>query len=137
MIQTKFPFKCIEYQVVELDWLNMKKAMLHLVEGEILIRKKIEWNYEQMRKYLHGPCTKFMIQQFANIGVAFTVAGMHKWLRDEFLSGIPKEFGGKVIPNPVSSESIGREGYVEWLNSINKWCMDNFRCELPPAEKVE
>ena len=137
MYRTKFQFKCSEHQVIDMAWTEFKHAMLKTGEGEILVRKKIDWDYAQMRKYLHGPVTKFMIEQFAGIGTAFTTAGMHKWLRDEFLPGIPKTVGGKLIPQPVSSESIGRDGYTTWLKNINNWCKDNFNCELPAIEEVE
>lgn len=137
MKQNRFPFKCYENHVIDMDWTPVKKLMFEFGEGEMVIRKKIEWDYEQMRKYLHGPVTKFMIQQFAGQGTSFSTTGMHKWLRDEFLPGTPKEVGGKLIPQPVSSENIGRDGYVLWLNGINEWAMDNFGCGIPPAEQVE
>jgi len=138
MIQTKFSFKSEAYHIVDVDWIGLKKAMLQIKNGEVLVRKRIEWDYDQMRKYLHGPVTKFMIEQFkSNCGIVYTNAGMHRWLRDEFLPGTPKEIGGKLVPNPVSSESIGRDGYVEWLNNINHWCMDTWQVQLPPPEKVE
>ena len=111
--------------------------MFEFGEGEIVIRKKIKWDTAQMRKYVHGPITVFMIEQFAVLGVAYSRTGMHKWLRDEFLPGTPKEIGGKLIPQPVSSENLGEVGYCKWINDINEWAMDNFGCGIPPAEKVE
>lgn len=137
MNQTVFPFKSLENNCFDTDWTSIKKRMIEFRDGEIIIRKKIKWDYDQMRKYLHGPVSKFMIVQFAGQGTAFSMTGMHKWLRDEFLPGIPKEIGGKLIPQPVSSETIGRDGYVLWLNRINEWAMDNFGCGIPPAEQVE
>lgn len=133
----KFGYEIVSRQIINLDWDRLKEVMKTHRHGEIVVRDKIEWNYDQMRKFLHGPVTEFMIAMFKqHNGMVFTNKEMHKWLRDSFLPGEPEEVAGKLIPQPVSSETIGKAGYIKWLKDINEWCQDAWQCDLPPAEEV-
>ncbi len=134
----KFGYEVVSRQIINFDYDRLKEAMMLHRYGEVLVRDKIEWDYDQMRKFLHGPVTDFMIAMFKqHNGMVFRKLEMHKWLRDGFLPGAPKEVAGKLIAQPVSSETIGKEGYIKWLKNINDWCMDAWQCDLPPAESVE
>ncbi len=138
MKRNKWQYTTISRTVQGFNWDEFKLAMLDFEEGEVLLRKKIEWDVEAMRGYVHGPIAEFVIAMFKqHTGMVFTLKQMHKWLRDEFLPGIPKYVAGHSVPNPVSSESLGFDGYHKWINDIDDFCQDAFKCGIPPAEKVE
>ncbi len=138
MKRNKWQYKTVNRTVQDMDWDEFKLAMLDFEEGEILLRKKIEWDVEQMRNFVHGPITNFMIAMFKQQNrMTFTVKEMHRWLRESFLPGTSKEVGGVLIPQPVSSELLGYDGYHQWINNMNDWCQDAWQCDLPPAEQVE
>ncbi len=134
----KFGYEVVSRQIINFDYDRLKEAMMAHRHGEVLVRDKIEWDIKAMRGFIHGAVTEFMIAMFKQQnGIVFTIKGMHKWLRDEFLPGTPKEVAGCLIPQPVSSELIGETAYHKWLSDINDWCMDAWQCDLPPAESVE
>ena len=138
MKRTKFQYKTFRKTIIEIDWAELKLAMAEHENGEVLVREQMEWNVEQMRKYLHGPATKFFIAMFKqHNGIVFTTPEMHRWLRDAFLDGKWKKVGSKTVYCPISSESLGRKGYHKWIKDMNEYCMDAWQCELPPAEQVE
>lgn len=138
MNRTKFQYLTIDGRV-EKDWSyeDFMLAMTQFKEGEIVLRERPRWGVDQMRKYLHGPATKFIISQFKDIGYVVSTQWVHNFIRDEFLDKTTKEVGGKIISVPVSSESIGRDRYIQWTRDINDWCIAAFGVGLPPAEKVE
>jgi hypothetical protein len=138
MQRTKFKYKAVQGKVVA-DWTtaDLKESMLAIPNGEIIIREQIEWGVDQMRSYLHGPATKFIVSQFKDKGIVVTDKWVHNFLRDEFLPVDTKQLGKKNVRIPVSSESIGRKAYIQWLNEINDWCKDAFGVALPPPEQVE
>ena len=139
MIRNKFKGQYVG-GMLQADWNfdDLKMTMRELGSFELVARKPIEWNVDQMRKFVHGPVTKFMIQQHKNRGEVYTIPQMHQKLRDDFLPYEEvKTSTNRIIVRPVSSESIGRDGYKQWLTDINDFCMAELNCELPTADEIE
>jgi hypothetical protein len=139
MYRNKFRYEISDSGQIIRDWSteDLEVSMRQEKSGEILIREQIEWTTDQMRKYLHGPCTKFIIECLKEKGLVMTTNGVHEFLRTEFLPKTAKAVGGKNMILTVSSESIGRKQYIKWINDIDSWCIQSFGIGLPPAEKVE
>ncbi len=138
----KFRFKIILGIITMAEEvLELRKKYIASLDGnkdyEMIIREVPEWDVEAMRNYVHGPLTDFMIAMMKlKSGVAMSRPQMHKWLRDEFLPGTPKIVGGKTIPHPVSSESIGRKGYNFWIRNIDHWCQDTWQSQIPTDQEI-
>ena len=139
MNRNKFKYVVTDTGQIIKDWTidELELSMRNEKRGEILVREEIEWTVDQMRRYLHGPCTKFIVEMFKDRGDVYTDKEIHSFIRDQFLPVSTKEVSGKILRKPVSSESIGRKRYIQWINDVNDWCIKEFGMGLPPAEKVE
>ncbi len=138
MKQNKWQYQTVNKVIVGLDWTQVKYAMMEHERGEILIRKEIDWDTHQMRKYFHGPVRAFVLEELRKTGHLTTA----DQLKDDFkLMYGPKlsrkNLSGQTVEEPKSTGDYTFDDYVNFLNSINLWCVQNLNCELPPAEKVE
>ncbi len=138
MKQSKWQFQTVNRVIIGLDWTQLKCAMMEYERGEILIRKEISWDTDQMRKFFHGPVRAFILEELRKTGLLMT-AGQ---LKDDFkLMYGPKvsrkNLSGQMVEEPKSTSDYTFDDYLEFLNSINLWCVQNLGFEYPPAEKVE
>lgn len=138
MKRTKFKYQTVEGETVGLDWAEFGIALTQYKRGEIIIRKEINWDVAQMRKYFHGPVRAFILEELRKKPFLTTV----EQLKYDFkLMYGPKfsrvSISGKTIEEPKSTADYTFDEYLAFLNRINEWCMENLHCELPPAEQVE
>ncbi len=100
-------------------------------EMELLVRKKIRWDIEKMRKFFEGPVCKFVVNLYAERGIAYGKGVMREALKAKFI-GFDKT---GVIP--ISSTTLDFDGFKEFLVAINNWCLDEFGCPLPEADSTD
>ena len=132
MLRNKFRFQTIS-NVIQIDWDELKMSMREFDDGEIIVRKRIEWNTDQMRNYLHGPVLNFLRCQLRELGIVFTKEECKTWVKGEFLD--KGEVNGVTFLK--STASLCRDEYTQLLKDINEFCMDRFGCGLPEPDKVD
>ena len=122
------------------QWLDKGKLQDYIKclkdgEYEVIIRPKIKWDVDKMRRFLHGPVIDFLITQFKQQGNVFTKPQLKEWIKSEFG---PTQRSGRVSM-PMSTSEWNFETYKGVLNDVNDWCMDaeTFGCELPAADDIE
>ena len=137
MKRNKWQYQTINRVVVGMDWDEFKLRMLDYPEGEILLRKKIDWDVTQMRKYFYGPVLEFVEAQERGRGMSTGKQELKS--RFKVVYGPYETFGlgKKVFNGPKSTGDYTFDEYVKFLNDIDAFCMDNYGCGIPPAEKVE
>lgn len=137
MKRNKWQYKTVSRTVQDFNWDEFKLAMLDYEEGEVLLRKKIDWDVTQMRKYFHGPVLVFVEVQERQRGVS---KGKQE-LKSQFkiIYGPYEDFalGGKMYSGPKSTADYTFDEYVKFLNDIDAFCMEHYGCGIPPAEQVE
>lgn len=134
----KFQFTVCSTQIVDMDWsrFNTVRASLPDGEYELVMRKQISWDTDQMRKYFHGPALGFIVDQFRKLGTSVSKAQAKEYLKSEF--GPDDEVNHPGIPNiPRSMSGYDFETWKLFLTNVNAWCVECFNCELPPAEQVD
>lgn len=136
MYNHKFPFKIIYGRMVEYDRERFAQVVRGLKDGEyeMVLRKKIKWDTNQMRKYFHKVVLDFVVEQFKQTGNIYS--------RDEIKQFLKERFGKRkmVTENwniPCSTADYDFATYTKFINDINDWCIECFQCELPPAEQVD
>ncbi len=137
MKRNKWQYRTVSRTVQDFDWDEFKLAMLDYEEGEVLLRKKIEWDVTQMRKYFHGPVLAFVEAQDRQQGSSRSKQEIKELLKELYAEPEEVNFGQRVIYRPRSTASFTYDEYVKFLNDIDAFCMDNYGCGIPPAEKVE
>ena len=139
MRRNKFSYKCEKGAIFDLDWNDVKASMVQWEEGELIIRKKISWDTDQMRKYFHGPVLKFVVEQLKGCGHTYGKDEVKQYLKERFggKQEVSSSVTGKVFRIPASTAEYDFKKYTDFLNDINAWCIECFLCELPPAEQVE
>ena len=116
-----------------INWMSVSAWMEYQDEGddlEIIIRKKIDWNVEQMRKYFEGPCVDFVKGMMANDGNAYSKPEVREWLKRKFVG---LDANGFLI----STTTLPRDKFHSLLNDINNFCMDKWGCGLPSPDRVD
>ena len=116
-----------------MDWDELKVSMRQFSDGEIIVREKIEWNTENMRKFLHGPVIRFLREQFKEKGTIKSKDDVKNWVKDEFLERV-RENGFSFL-RPTAS--LSRAEYIVLLKDIDAWCQEWFGCGIPEPEKIE
>lgn len=138
MRRNKFKYQTVNKVIVGLNWAQFKEAMMAFPRGEIIIRKEINWDVAQMRKFFHGPVRAFILEELRKKGFITTA----DQLKDDFKLMYGPKFSrvsvsGKTIQEPKSMADYDFDEYFAILNRIKEWCQVNLQCELPPAEEVE
>jgi hypothetical protein len=87
-----------------------------------------------MRRFFEGPVVSFVREMYAERGVAEGKGEIREALKAKFLGWEEDKFGLRV---PISTISLDREGWKDFLQQINDWCMDEFQCGLPEPDSVE
>ncbi len=137
MKRNKWQYKTVARTVQDFDWDEFQLAMLDFEEGEILLRKKIEWDVTQMRKYFHGPILKFMEAQERQRGSSKGKEEIKSDLKQIYGPREDRMLGKKVVSGIKSTSEYTFDEYVKFINDIDAFCMENYGCGIPPAEKVE
>ncbi len=119
----------------EFDFLRYGQTLKSLPDGdyELIIRKAIKWDTDKMRKYFHGPVLAFIQEQFKILGTVFGKDEIKLYLKSAF--GPTKIVFGRNMP--MSTAEYDFETYKKFLVDINDWCIECFKCELPPSDEVE
>lgn len=137
MKRNKWQYKTVAGTVQDMDFEEFKLAMLDYAEGEILLRKKIEWDVTQMRKYFHKVVLAFVEAQERQRGSSKGKQEIKADLKQVYgVYGDTVMFGRKVTA-PKSTANYTFAEYTKFLNDIDAFCMDNYGCGIPPAEKVD
>lgn len=143
MIRNKFRYKVVNGAIYEFDWAALKLSMAQFEEGEIIVRKKIDWDTDQMRRYFHGPVLRFIQEQFKGVGYIFS--------KDQIKENLKMDFGPKMYIDetmyekafrnsagvPKSTAEYDFDTYRDLLKDIDAWCIDCFQSGLPEPEQVE
>ncbi len=131
----KLPFKMSNHQTLEFDQIGFLEIKSSLPDGEyeMIIRPKMRWDTDQMRKYFHGPVLGFVVDQFKVLGHVYTKEDIKQYLKMSF--GKTEIVCGNAMPKSMSEYDF--KTYTKFLNDINDWCIDIFECELPCAEQIE
>ena len=137
MKRNKWQYQTVHRTVQGFDWDEFKLAMLDFEEGEVLLRKKIEWDVTQMRKYFHGPVLAFVEAQERQQGSSKGKEEIKSHLKIIFGPYEDYMFAGKLVNGPKSTANYTFAEYTKFLNDIDAFCMDNYGCGIPPAEQVE
>jgi len=134
MIRNKFKGKYIG-GILQADWNfdDLKLTMREYDEFEVIIRKPIDWNVDNMRKFFHGPVIDFLRSQLRNFGIVLTKDECKVWVKEQFLDR--QEQNG--ISFLRSTAALNRDEYKTLLKDINEFCMDRFGCGLPEADKID
>jgi len=101
-------------------------------EMELVIRKRVNWDVSRMRKFFEGPVCNFVRECYSDRGVAAGKGAIREMLKQIFL-GTTEEEG---LPLAVSTTTLDFDGWKDFLNNINDWCIDKFDVSLPPADNV-
>ena len=137
MKRNKWQYRTVNRTVQDMDWDEFKLAMLDYEEGEILLRKKICWNTAQMRKYFHGPVLAFVEAQERGRGLSDGQKVIKRKLKQIYGPSETRCLADKLITSLKSTGDYTFDEYTKFLNDIDAFCMDNYGCGIPPAEKVE
>jgi len=138
MNQNKWQYQTVNKVIVGLDWTQVKYAMMEHERGEILVRKEIDWDVGQMRKFFHGPVRAFILEELRKLGNLTTVDQLKADFKLMYGPKLTrKNLSGQTIEEPKSTSDYTFDDYLDFMNSINLWCVQNLGFEFPPAEKVE
>jgi hypothetical protein len=120
-----------------LDGGKIKQYADTLPDGdyEIIIRSKIKWDVDKMRKFLHGPVIEHCVKEFKRQGCVYTKPQIKEWIKSEF--GPLSASNGSAVVIPMSTSEWSFETYKNVLQDINDWSIESFGCELPAADEVE
>jgi len=135
----KFPMTIFKGQVTKFDLARYQSTRKLLADGEweILIRRKISWDTDQMRKYFHGPVLEMVRDCERAQGRSTSKEQIKIELKTLYGPVEDKVIGTKTIKVLKSTGDYTRAEYKEFLKDINAFCVENYQCELPPAEQVE
>lgn len=147
----KFPFK-IQHKIAiwecldEIDQAKLTAYLDSFKEGqdmELIIRKKIDWNATQMKRYFEGPVVNFVQELYAQQGKAIGEGLVREGLLGMFLGwSKTNEFGVKHVLSRTELDApkdgkTPRERWIKFLKDIDAWCMDEFGCSLPSADNAD
>lgn len=133
----------------KLGAINLGKLMTFLAslkdgeKMELIIRKKVSWDTEQMKKFFEGPVVDFVQAQYADKGMAFSTSAVREGLLGKFLGWTEvNAFGQRyalsrtTLDEPKSGKS-SRERWIKFLKDIDNSCMDTFGYGLPSADDTD
>jgi hypothetical protein len=119
---------------------RMTKATRGAKDGpyELLLREEVKWDTTQMRKYYHGPCLKFLVEQFKHLGHVISKDEAKQWVKTRFGPTKDIELGvGSTVTVPKSTAEWDFKTYKGVLRGLDEWCMNYLSCNLPTAEEIE
>ncbi len=126
----------IQGRLKNLDWKRLD-AYLDTIKPdekmELIIRKEISWDTSRMRRFFEGPVCQFVADRFGDVGISRGKGDIREALKLKFL-GYTEEYG---IKTPMSTTSLTRPKWIEFLRAINEHCMDEFGCSLPEADETD
>ena len=105
---------------------------------ELLIKEIRGGKSGSQRNYLWGVVYKFIADE-----VGMQLDDVHDWMRDKFLRLTDEEIINKIptlasikdLPTIVrSTESLSKEEYAFYTDSICKWAYDFLNCLIPEAK---
>ncbi len=142
MKQNKWQYQTVDGVFLDenkpFDFAALKAAMRQHERGELLLRKEINWDTDQMRKFFHGPVRKFILEERRKQGNLMTADQLKDDLKQMYGPKVSrKNLSGMMVEEPKSTGDYTFDDYVDFLNSINLWCIEELGYEFPPAEKVE
>lgn len=119
---------------------RMRSVVDTLPDGdyEWILREKPTWDVDKMRRFLHGPVLKFLVEQFKALGHVISKDEAKHWVKERF--GPTKEVklgAGSTLTVPKSTSEWDFETYKGVLKNLNEWCANYMNCELPTAEEIE
>ncbi|KKK66188.1 hypothetical protein LCGC14_2966600 [marine sediment metagenome] len=135
----KFPLTIFKGQVTKFDHDRYLRTRKGLPDGEweVLIRKAIKWDTDQMRKYFHGPVLEFVEGCERNQGRSTSKAQLKIDIKTLYGPMEDAIVGTKKIQVLKSTGDYTFDEYKNFLNNINAFSMENYNCEIPPAEQVD
>jgi hypothetical protein len=106
-------------------------------EMEVIVRKKMPWDTNRMRKYFEGPVCAFvkdkinerMIEQNTP---TYTKISIREGLKALCL-GTEERIGGQQIA--ISTTTLDHKGWVQFLKGIDDYCIETFQQGIPEAEE--
>ncbi len=142
MKRNKFRYQTVNDVFVDgnepFDFAALKLSMKQHQRGELLVRKEIDWDVAQMRKFFHGPVRAFILAELRKVGFVTTADQIKDDFKLMFGPKIShKSLTGKTVEKPKSTADYSFDDYLNFLNRINEWSVEKLKCELPPAEQVE
>ena len=137
MDRNKWQYTTVSRTIQGFDWTEFKLAMLEHPEGEVLLRKKIDWDVAQMRKYFHKVVLAFVEAQERQRGSSKGKAEIKTDLKRIYGPKEDRMIGKKIVRSDNSTSDYTFAEYTKFLNDIDAFCMDNYGCGIPPSEKVE
>lgn len=131
----KFKMKMVGGEPVDFDCIRYMRTKKALPDGdyELIIRKAIKWDTGRMNRYFHGPVLTFIMEQFKTCGTVFGKDEIKQYLKGAF-GKTETVFGRNML---MSTAGYDFDTYTKFLNDINDWSVECFKCELPPAEQVD
>ena len=131
----KFPFKRgrgpgVLAKLKGVDFTALETHLISIPEEsdmELIIRKKIRWDVEKMKRYFEGPVVTNIKNQYAGKGYAYPRLVVRGLLKDLHLR---KDKNGV----PVSTSSLDFEHFKEFLADIEHWSIELFGCGLPEVD---
>ena len=137
MKRNKWQYTTVHRTIQGLDFNELKTAMLEYEEGELLLRKKINWDVAQMRKFFHGPVRAFIEELERKRGSSKGKEEIKADLKEIYGPREKRTLGGKEFTFLKSTGDYDFDEYLKFLCDIDAFCMENYECGLPPAEQVE
>jgi len=134
----KFPMTIFKGQVTAFDLARYTDTRKKLPDGdwEILIRKAVKWDTDQMRKYFHGPVLEMVEGCERNQGRSTSKNQLKIDLKTLYGPMEDTVVGTKTIRVLKSTADYTFDEYRDFLKNINAFCIENYQCEIPPAEQV-
>ncbi len=105
--------------------------------GELIDREEIRWDTDQMRKFFHGPVLEMIEGIERNAGNTDGKAQIKADFKALYGPWVERKIGKKIIQTLKSTGDYTFDEYCKFLKDINAFCMENYQCEIPPAEQVE
>lgn len=105
---------------------------------DVLLRPQICWDTDAMRRFFHGPCLKFLVEQFKGLGHVTSKDEAKHWVKSKFGPTKDVKLGvGSTMTVPKSTAEWDFETYKGVLRNLDEWCMNYLNCNLPTAEEIE
>ena len=135
----KFPLTIFKGQVTKFDHDRYLQTRKNLPDGEweVLIRKVIKWDTDQMRKFFHGPVLEMIEGIERNAGNTDGKAQIKADFKALYGPWVERKIGKKIIQTLKSTGKYTFAEYKKFLKDINAFCIENYDCELLPAEEVD
>jgi hypothetical protein len=103
-------------------------------DWEMIIRKPVNWDTSRMRKFFEGPVVEFGRDCYKHRGQEFGKGYIRDALKYQFI-GHTEGLGGMQVP--ISTTTLDRKKFYEFLRDIGDWLKDEFGQELPTLDEVD